>query len=814
MYPLAVFLLFLPWLLKAEGSKELTANGGNRAYLLSSPNANSSFPFPTRGTMKVYAKAGETIYVGSSAQGIGSGTINLRAPDGAYYTSGTSTTVGVIANRSQEAAGPMPNSGGYRPFTQTVLPSQEGIWEVDFIPPTGGTDFGGNPTPVTAGANWSQAYSQYVTAFDVSVRNAANNSFLTGRVFTNVLSGILGTFDVGFNAILYILTKDGYQYTLDNNGQAGNGFTFFANNKGLRNADGSPAYSSLNRTTNPNVQDPRSADTPSDITHKIFFNAPAADMPTAANTAGGGSTWLLNLPVEPTLSNVSFTGTEGTPGKGGTAPLGGNIAFTATANGTYVVGIDVNKNGLFTDAVDRRLTGTVNAGINQVNWDGLDGTGNKVPASVTSYTASVTVSLFAAEVHFPFFDVERNVNGIKLTRINGALAPDNTIYWNDSPVTIVGVPSNPITNLTGISSLVNGHKWGRPSSADDDVDFGNNRSIDTWAYATEPPLTGTVNFVLQEADLEISNLTTAIDCATRKITYAVTVKNNGPADVTGGKFSFTFPNGLTRIAVTSANTSGASAVQAEATTATQYSATLNIANGSTRTFTITGNADGNVGNTTNIMAFLLRPADVTDPGATNADAAAPVDAAAECNASSTNSCNNIKTGTTVIVQAPDAGPDQSVVLNTTVNLTASSAGTWSQVGSTPVLASIATPNGASTTVTGLTTAGAYQFMFTNSNGCTDVVTVSVFSADTAIPNIITPNGDGKNDVLEIENIGFYPNSQLLIFNRWGNEVYRSENYNNTWNGSGLADGTYYYLFNRKEATGKITPFKGWIYLKR
>jgi gliding motility-associated-like protein/uncharacterized repeat protein (TIGR01451 family) len=809
-----VTIILFPRLAKGEGSKELNANGGNRAYLLSSSNANGSFPFPTRGTMKVYAKAGETIYVGSSAQGMGEGTINLRSPDGANYTSGTSMAIGLIANRVQEAAGPLPNSGGYRPFTQTVLPSQEGVWEIDFIPPTGGTDFGGNPTPVAAGANWGQAYSQYVTAFDVSVRNVANTGFLSGRVFTNVLSGILGAFNVGFNAVLYILTKDGYQYTLNNNGQAGNGFTFFANNKGLRNTDGSPSYLSLNRTTSPGVQDPRSADTPSDITHKIFFNTPAADLPATANTPGSGNTWLLNLPVEPVLNNINFTGTEGTPGRGGTAPLGGHIIFNTTANGTYVVSIDVNRNGAFTDGIDRRLTGTVNAGTNQVNWDGLDGAGNKVPASLSSYTAAVTVSLFAAEVHFPFFDVERNVNGIKLTRINGAVSPDYTIYWDDSPIAVVGTPSNPKTNLNGISSLVNGHKWGSPGTEDDDVDFGNNKSIDTWAYATEPPLTGTVSFILQEADLEVSSLSTTLDCASRAVTYTVAVKNNGPTEVSASKFAFIFPNGLTHVAVTSVSTTGVSAIAAEATSGTQYMATLNMANGSIRTFIITGTATGAVGNTVRETASLLRPADVTDPGATNPDAALPVDAAAECSASSSAACNNIKTGSTAIAPAPDAGADQAVVLNTTITLTANSAGIWTQGGNNPVSAVIAVPNSASTAVSGLSAAGAYRFVFTNTNGCTAMVTINVFSADTAVPNIITPNGDGKNDVLEIQNIGFYPNSQLLIFNRWGNEVYRSENYQNTWNGSGLADGTYYYLFNRKEASGQITPFKGWVYLKR
>jgi hypothetical protein len=65
-----LFLFVMPLQLLAEGSKELTANGGNRAFLLSSTSGSSSFPFPTLGTMKVYAKAGEVINIGSSAQAL------------------------------------------------------------------------------------------------------------------------------------------------------------------------------------------------------------------------------------------------------------------------------------------------------------------------------------------------------------------------------------------------------------------------------------------------------------------------------------------------------------------------------------------------------------------------------------------------------------------------------------------------------------------------------------------------------------------------------------------------------------------------
>ena len=801
----------------AEGSKELTAHGGNRAYLFSSTLGNSSFPFPTLGTMKVYVKVGETINVGSSAQGFGAGTINLRAPDGSTYTSGSSATVGLITNRSQEVAGPLPNTGGYTPYTVTVKAGQAGVWEVDFVSQSNGVDLGSNPDPIASGSDWAQPEGIYITAFDVSVRDVTNSHFLTGRVFTNVYSGILGTFNVGFNGIFYVLTKDGYQYTLNNNGQAGNGFTFFVNNKGFRTAAGAASYLSVDDIDSPDVQDPRAEDTQSDITQKIFFNTPAADLPASANTPGAGTTWLLNTPVAPTINNITYTGIEGTSQRAGTNPLGLNFSFTASGSGTYTILIDVNNNGAFTDPIDRKLTGTVNVGTNKVYWNGLDGLNNKVPADpVKPYKVNITITTTAGEVHFPFFDVERNVYGIILTRTNGSGAPDNIIYWDDTPVTVVGTPPNPIKNLTGISSVTNGHKWGTPTTdPDDDNDFGNNKGIDTWAYIHTAPIVSSLDVSLQQADLEVDTITANTGCAGQQVVFNITVKNNGPSDVSGAKFQFNFPADIVDIVANSKASTGVSSVSEPSTTATAYSTSIDMANGAVRTFTISGKVAISSTGSFAVSASMLRPADVTDPDATHPDTIPPTDPTLECNAlPSGPGCNNIKTITVSFTTAPDAGPDQTVYQYATATLAATGLGTWAEAGSDAVTATITDPGSPSTTITGLNTLGIYHFLFTNSNGCADTVAINVVAPDMVIPNIFTPNNDGKNDDFVIKDLESYPGSQLLIFNRWGNEVYRADNYLNNWNGSGLAEGTYYYVLNRRERSGSITTFKGWVYLKR
>ncbi len=80
-----------------------------------------------------------------------------------------------------------------------------------------------------------------------------------------------------------------------------------------------------------------------------------------------------------------------------------------------------------------------------------------------------------------------------------------------------------------------------------------------------------------------------------------------------------------------------------------------------------------------------------------------------------------------------------------------------------------------------------------------------------IPNVMTVNGDGINDVFEIQ--GLKAETHILIVNRWGNPVYESSNYNNMWNGKDqqgnvLATGVYTYRLETKN--GEI--FHGFIHL--
>lgn len=63
----------------------------------------------------------------------------------------------------------------------------------------------------------------------------------------------------------------------------------------------------------------------------------------------------------------------------------------------------------------------------------------------------------------------------------------------------------------------------------------------------------------------------------------------------------------------------------------------------------------------------------------------------------------------------------------------------------------------------------------------------------SMPNVITPNGDGLNEFFILDEK--LSGSALQIINRWGKEVYSSEEYENNWNGDDLSSGTYYYIIS-------------------
>ncbi|HNQ68105.1 MAG TPA: gliding motility-associated C-terminal domain-containing protein [Bacteroidales bacterium] len=113
--------------------------------------------------------------------------------------------------------------------------------------------------------------------------------------------------------------------------------------------------------------------------------------------------------------------------------------------------------------------------------------------------------------------------------------------------------------------------------------------------------------------------------------------------------------------------------------------------------------------------------------------------------------------------------------------------------------------------------GLYYLTITDENNCSFIYLIDLPEAAYCITiyNTITPNNDGANDVWIIENIEQFPRSEIWIYNRVGNLVYECENYQNDWNGTyngkDLPEGTYFYIINL--GTGK-NPLKGHITIIR
>ena len=67
-----------------------------------------------------------------------------------------------------------------------------------------------------------------------------------------------------------------------------------------------------------------------------------------------------------------------------------------------------------------------------------------------------------------------------------------------------------------------------------------------------------------------------------------------------------------------------------------------------------------------------------------------------------------------------------------------------------------------------------------------------------LQNVITPNGDGNNDVLDLAGVTNGDACEFTVYTRWGTPVYNQEVYNNAWGGTTdggaqLEDGTYYFV---------------------
>ena len=172
-----------------------------------------------------------------------------------------------------------------------------------------------------------------------------------------------------------------------------------------------------------------------------------------------------------------------------------------------------------------------------------------------------------------------------------------------------------------------------------------------------------------------------------------------------------------------------------------------------------------------------------------------------------------------VIQLPapaiNAGPDITMINGDVVQIAATAGpGTylWSPTaGLNPpnVLQPSASPSQTTT----------YTLTATSTQGCISKDEVKITVLNCVEPmDAFTPNGDGINDRWLVNLRACYTKAIVEVFNRYGNRVYRSENYQNDWDGryegKALPDGTYYYVITLDLINGKKTYVKGNVTILR
>ena len=120
------------------------------------------------------------------------------------------------------------------------------------------------------------------------------------------------------------------------------------------------------------------------------------------------------------------------------------------------------------------------------------------------------------------------------------------------------------------------------------------------------------------------------------------------------------------------------------------------------------------------------------------------------------------------------------------------------------------------------TTTTYTLTLTSDEGCvfTDEIIISVNPVRqvVAVPSAFTPNGDSENDVLNVIVQGDFELIGFHVFNRWGEEIFFSDNQSTGWDGTYKGElqpvGTYVYIVEYEDTSGANTQKGGDVTLLR
>ncbi|MBL7837300.1 MAG: gliding motility-associated C-terminal domain-containing protein, partial [Bacteroidetes bacterium] len=87
-----------------------------------------------------------------------------------------------------------------------------------------------------------------------------------------------------------------------------------------------------------------------------------------------------------------------------------------------------------------------------------------------------------------------------------------------------------------------------------------------------------------------------------------------------------------------------------------------------------------------------------------------------------------------------------------------------------------------------------------------------------LPNSITPNGDQINDEFKLVGFVNFKSYSLKVYNRWGEMMFNSIDPKQGWNGTFMGEivpmGSYIYIMEFEDWTGKKVELKGFVSILR
>ncbi len=115
------------------------------------------------------------------------------------------------------------------------------------------------------------------------------------------------------------------------------------------------------------------------------------------------------------------------------------------------------------------------------------------------------------------------------------------------------------------------------------------------------------------------------------------------------------------------------------------------------------------------------------------------------------------------------------------------------------------------------TPGVYVFQIATEDGCYEVLAAAVQFEENpfreaAVPNVITPNGDGINDNLRFINADLISSFSGFIYDRFGTQVATISSDSDPWSGEENSEGVYFYVIEAVNFAGEPLVFKGFITL--